>query len=54
MKFQTRWTKNGYPYWVFVSTNGRDICWSEAYYSVQGVRDSIDLVKKNAKDAEVE
>lgn len=39
--------------WRLVANNGEKICWSEAYESKQGAKDSIDFVKKYAAGADV-
>lgn len=54
MKFVIRYDKNGYPYWVIVSSNGRDLCWSESYERKEGALHSIQLVKSGAWNAPVE
>jgi len=53
MKFVIQYDKNNYPYWVIISANNKNICWSESYVSKQGTLNSIYLVKGNAQNAEI-
>jgi uncharacterized protein YegP (UPF0339 family) len=53
MKFEIRRDKDGLYYFVFVSSNGRDICWSESYSTETNVVHAIEIIKQNARTAPV-
>jgi uncharacterized protein YegP (UPF0339 family) len=52
-KFELRKNKDNQIYFVFVSSNGRDICWSESYSSEANAIDAINLLKKHAPMAKI-
>jgi len=52
-KFELRKNKDRQIYFVFVSSNGRDICWSESYSSEQDALHAIGLVKNDATNSKI-
>jgi hypothetical protein len=49
--FVIRRSKDKQYYWVFVASNGEDICTTEMYTTKQSAKHSIDLIQKEARDA---
>lgn len=41
-------------HWRFVSSNGRNICWSEGYSSKQNALESIRIVQNNSDSSDIE
>lgn len=52
-KFELRKNRDGQIYFVFVSSNGQDICWSEAYITEENAVHATNLVKNNATNAPI-
>lgn len=52
-KFLIKKNSAGYYYFVFVSSNGQDICWSEAYTTEENAIYAANLVKNNAGNAPI-
>lgn len=52
-KFELRKNRDGQAYFVFVSSNGRDVCWSEAYSTEENAIDAANLVISNARTSKI-
>ncbi len=52
-KFELRKNRDGQIYFVFVSSNGNDICWSESYENEADAVHAANLVIANAAAANI-